>query len=194
MLPVIPADVPAIEHSLVEFATEACDAEEVRVTWLGVNPDLVPDRHHWEGDPCRGNPTLRLVSDTARLTIRPRLEITVDVLVAATATRPGDPISWTAGHALLGDVIGTPVGTGDWVARIHLDAGDPLTEAVVTQPLDAEAGSEVTLWVRRGAIHVSATGKLLTDGRVGQTVRVSNLATGTPVSGTLIDSANVEIR
>jgi flagella basal body P-ring formation protein FlgA len=118
----------------------------------------------------------------------------VELLVAETDVAAGDPVSWTVGQASLGSVIGDPVTSGDWIARIHLDKGDPLTAAVVTLPLDAHAGSEVTLWVSRGALRISASGKLLTDGRVGQTVRVSNLATGKPVSGTLVDSANVEIR
>jgi len=194
MIPAIPADVPAIEQSLVAYATETCDAESVRVTWLGVDPDIAHGRHHWEGDPCRANPTLRLVTADARLTLRPRLEIMIGVLVAKEDAKPGQPVIWTAGQAPMGQIIGDPVGQGDWVARIHLDAGDPLTGAVVGPPLDARAGSEVTLWIRRGALRISATGKLLNDGHVGQTVRVSNLATGKPVSGTLIDSANVEIQ
>jgi flagella basal body P-ring formation protein FlgA len=194
MVPVIPPDVPAIEQSLIVYATESCDAEAVRVTWLGIDPNKAMGRHHWEGDPCRANPALRLVTETARLSIRPRLEITVELLVAQDDVDAGEPVTWTVGHASLGAVIGTPVAAGDWVARIHLDKGDPLTAAVVTEPLDARAGTEVTLWVSRGVLRVSASGKLLTDGRVGQTVRVSNLATGKPVSGTLVDSANVEIR
>ncbi len=190
----IPVDLPAIEQSLAEYAAETCEAESVSVTWLGVDPSAVRGTLHWEGDPCRAKPTLRLVTVDSRLTVRPKLEITVGVLVAESSAMPGDAVSWTQGAALLDQIIGEPVEPGPWVARIHLDAGAPLTQAVVDMPVDSVAGAPVTLRVSRGALRVSAGGKLLTDGRVGETVRVTNLATGVPMTGTLIDKNTVEIR
>lgn len=190
----IPVDLPAIEHSLAVYATEVCEAESARVTWLGVDPEIVRGLYHWEGDPCRSKPTLRLVTEDSRLTVHPKLDIAVPVLVATAAVSAGDPVTWTEGTALLAQVVGDPVSEGEWVARIRLDKGDALTGAVVQAPMDAHSGADVTLLLSRGVLRVSARGRLLTDGRLGDPVRVTNLATGSPMNGTLVAPNTVEIR
>jgi flagella basal body P-ring formation protein FlgA len=58
---------------------------------------------------------------------------------------------------------------------------------------DVLSGTPVTLNVHRGALTVSAPGRLLEDGHLGREVRVVNDATRVALEGVLVSPSTVEI-
>jgi flagella basal body P-ring formation protein FlgA len=64
---------------------------------------------------------------------------------------------------------------------------------MVQRPLDLTSGQAVSIRVTRGAIVLSAPGRLLQDARIGDRVVVANEATRTTVRGVLISADLVEV-
>ncbi len=58
-----------------------------------------------------------------------------------------------------------------------LKAGQPLRISDVRQPLMVEKGTLVTMVVEQGALSLSATGKAMQDGSLGETIRLMNTST-----------------
>jgi len=198
----IPVDLPpteALEASLTHYVEQQCDAEEVEVEWMGLDPALLPDGEwHWQGDPCRSRPNLFLsvVSEhqlKRRVMVRPSLTIWVEVPVAAESTPMGQFVKPTLGKVKLNELVGDPVSEA-WRARVFIPKGAPITTAVVAPIPDATNGSEVKLIVQVRSLVISAEGRLMQDAAIGEGVRVRNHATGQVVSGILRDSGTVVIQ
>jgi flagella basal body P-ring formation protein FlgA len=198
----IPVDLPptqALESSLSHYVEEECNAAQVDIDWIGLDPALLPAGDwHWKGDPCRSRPNLFLsVVDNhqlqRRMMVRPSLTIWVEVPVAAESTPIGKMVKPTLGRVKLNELIGDPVSEA-WRARIFIPKGTPITTAVVAPIPDATNGSDVKLIVKVRTLVISAEGRLMQDGAIGEDVRVRNNATGQIVSGVLRDSGTVVIQ
>jgi flagella basal body P-ring formation protein FlgA len=198
---VIP-DLPPVEYAeqaLVEWVDKNCEAASVRVIHLGLAESAIANAElFWAGDPCKPRPELVLSvsrpQGLTRLKIRPLLEITVPVIVASQAAAPGDTVTWQSGTALLETLVAAPVSGGTWQARTAIAAGQALTEAVVHPPLAARRGDGVEIVFVTGPLRITASGHLMQNGRLGDTVQVANRATGVAQRGTLIAPDRVEIR
>jgi len=192
VIPVVPPLVD-VEASLVEWVESACGAEEVEVHWLGLD-EPVEGELFWEGAPCRPSPELRLTVDgSTRYTLRPRLTVWVVAPVAAGSTEADQPVDTELGLVPIERIHGRPV-HGRWLARVALEAGDPVTDAVVAPLPDVRKGASVDLQVQRGTLQITAPGRLLEDARLGERVRVVNEATRVTLRGVLVASDTVEIQ
>jgi flagella basal body P-ring formation protein FlgA len=198
----IPIDLPpteALQSSLVSYVQEECTAEEVEIGWIGLDPNILPEGEFvWQGNPCRSRPNLFLsvVQDHAlkrRLSLRPSLTIWVNAPVAGADTPAGSPVQPVMGRVKLNAIVGDPV-HDKWQARVFIAKGDPITTAVVNPIPDARNGAEVKLIVTVRTIVISAEGRLLEDGFIGDHVRVRNHATGNVMTGLLNDSGTVVLR
>jgi flagella basal body P-ring formation protein FlgA len=198
----IPLDLPpteALQSSLVSYVQEECAAEEVEVGWIGLDPNILPEGEFvWQGDPCRSRPNLFLsvIRDhtiARRLTLRPSLTIWVEAPVAGKDTPAGTPVQPIMGRVKLNKLVGDPVHE-KWQARVFIAKGDPITTAVVNPIPDALNGTEIKLIVNVRTIVISAEGRLLEDGFIGDQVRVRNHATGNVMTGLLNDSGTVVLR
>jgi flagella basal body P-ring formation protein FlgA len=188
--------------ALVAFALSACDAVSVQVDALGVDPSALEGADHvaWHGDPCSSHPTLRLeVFDGAtvarRLTVSPALTVVVEGLVAADDAPAGAALTGVRGTYRLDRRAGAPVDReGPWRATTAVSAGAPLTTANVRPMPHVLRGAEVDLVVVRGAVALTAPGRLLEDGVLGEPVRVHNQATQVAARGVLVAPSTVELR
>ena len=195
---------PAIENlqeALRTYAVAQCGAERVEVHFLGIDASAAPadlGQALWEGDPCRSRPDLRVAmvavdgSLRARLSVQPHLSVWIKTLVAAEPVAPGEPVRAIDGLVLAERIRGqSPVSSG--IARVSLDAGDPLTKLVVQAPFDVESGARVSVRVRRGTLTISADGTTLEKGRIGDEIRVVSQATHSALVGVLVDAQTVEL-
>lgn len=188
--------------TLAAYAASACGAEQVEVHAAAVDPEAVAgaDQLRWSGDPCGPSPVLRLevLRDgqiAARYTVRPSLTVHVEAWVAAQQTPRGASVHATRGLVPLGRNTLTRVDhAGPWQARLDLEQGTPLTPATVEPRPDVRRGAVVDVVVARGRVRLVAPGRLLTDGQIGQPVRVHNEATHTALRGVLVDEQTVEIQ
>ncbi len=199
MTPDLPPVVD-VDASLSAWVEQVCDAEHVDVDWTGLDASRLPQGTQslrWTGDPCRRRPTLRATAvrrseAVARYTVQPELTAWVRVPVAATDLQAGEALDVGSGLVASHAIIGQPVSDG--VARVDIAAGDPLTTSVVALRMDAHTGSTVDLVVRRGALQISAPGRLLEGARRGDRVRVANAFTREGLLGILVDDTTVEVR
>jgi flagella basal body P-ring formation protein FlgA len=198
----IPLDLPpteALQASLIAYVEEQCSAEEVEVGWIGLDPKLLPEGELiWQGNPCRSRPNLFLsVIENqmvqSRMTLRPSLTIWVEVPVAATDTPMGKQVQPVPGRAKLSELFGDPIHDA-WEARVFIPKGAPITTAVVKPIPDARNGAAIKLIVRIRTLIISAEGRLLEDGFIGDDVRVRNHATGNVMTGVLRDPGTVVLR
>lgn len=72
-------------------------------------------------------------------------------------------------------------------ARRRLRAGQALTASLVEAPLAIERGQRVRLLARDAGIEASTVGEALADGRVGDVIRVRNLASDRVVDGLVVE-------
>jgi flagellar basal body P-ring formation protein FlgA len=178
---------------------------DVEVPFLGMGRALsCPDGARIEVTPTKGE-AWRGVSDLTvtgigadgvscdRLRIRPRVEIWMDVPVAAAAVAAGQAVPVRAGRVLRSRLRGAPVsmsavsaGAGNLEAKVPLAEGEPVTVLVVRTAPDARSGDDVTVLVQAGALRIKAPGRLMEDAALGQPVRVANLATGAVMTGALV--------
>ena len=193
-------EVVHVEQSLADWAGDQCEADKVEVQWTGLDADRLPrgtERLVWQGDPCRGRPSVRVVAivdgmPEARFTIQPSLSLWLHAPVAVRDTAAGTAIETEQRLVPYADVTGRTVSSG--VARVFVAEGRPVTDSLVREPVDAENGAPVQLVYRRGNLVIEAEGRLLEDGHVGQSVRVVNDASHAVAHGTLLPNQTVEIR
>jgi|GEM_PF-3315534 len=191
----------SVVDSLVDYAKENCDSERVEVERLGLRESLVDYDDivaHWSGDPCQSRPTLRLVASEhgnhlGAWTVRPSLNIWIEVPVALHDVSAGEAIEVTTGMAELSEIRGPVVSEGLFRARLRLSAGDPVTARVATVMPDIVRGSSVSIESRSGPLVVSMSGNILVDGFVGDRVRVRSEATYRSLSGVLVDDHTVVV-
>lgn len=191
----------AIE-ALAAYATLVCNASSVEVHTLGVTAEMVAqgDTWRWSGDPCDPRPALRLAVEAsgqvvANLTVRPTMTVWVSGWLAPSEVSPGQVVTGDPGPIALdrGTAHRVPH-AGPWQAVAPLDAGDVLTRGVVRRVPDAVRGTPVQVKVMRGGVTLTADGKLLQDGAIGEPVRVQNDATRASLRGVLVTPEIVEIR
>jgi flagella basal body P-ring formation protein FlgA len=118
------------------------------------------------------------------------------VPVAAEPANPGQFVKIEAARVPLHALAGTPIEpdtSNRWIARTTLATGTALTTARVKSAPDADTGADIELVAISGTIAIRAPGRLLAAARIGDTVRVANLATNKVVEGTLISPQSVRI-
>ncbi len=140
--------------------------------------------------PGRASVRVRLRAGRARTVFVPvTFALLVDVAVATHGLAPGDLVTiadlrWErratdpragAARAPLGQQVNAPIATGEI-----------LDDARLTAPPPVARGTAVRVEVRRGAVAITARGRLEQPARVGATARV-RLAGGALISGTLAD-------
>ncbi len=123
-----------------------------------------------------------------RFSVPARVTIWKQVPVAATETRTGEPIHSEMARVATQDIQGVLIdlGSGEWVASRTLRAGQPITARYAKRKPAAATGDPVAIVAHYGALTVKAEGRMLTNGHLGERVRVANLATDTVVQGKLI--------
>jgi flagella basal body P-ring formation protein FlgA len=189
----------AFADALAAWVTATCGASGVDVTSTGIDPALLDDQTQvqFTGAPCRSHPTLRADLSAAGehrvLTFRPTLSVWTPVPVAAEDTPAGGVVRVSTGQARMGGSIGPPIRTPEpWLARRDLAAGTPLTSLNAESQPDVRSGAPVTVVLGRSDIWLTAPGRLLEPGRLGDEVRVA-VATGAVLRGALTASDRVEI-
>lgn len=70
-------------------------------------------------------------------------------------------------------------------------AGDVLTHSVVAQPMLVRRGDQITIFAQMGSISVSTPGEALSNGRIGEAIRVKNLRSNRIVQGTVSKDGNI---
>lgn len=173
---------------------------DVEVQFLGMGRALAcPEDARVEVTPAKGESWLG-VSDLTitgvgtdgvscdRLRIRPRVEVWMDVAVAAAAVSAGQSVPLRAGRVLRSRLQGTAVAVDapGLEARVPIAEGEPVTLFSVRTAPDARSGDDVTVLVQAGALQIKAPGRLMEDAEMGQPVRVANLATGAVMTGALV--------
>ena len=191
----------SVVESLVEYTQESCSVERVEVERLGLRESLVDHEDivgSWSGDPCQSRPTLRLVvsehgNHIGAWTLRPSLNIWMNVPVVLNDVSAGDRIEVSTGLVEIGQIRGTIVTEPNLRARVGLRAGDAVTARVASVMPDILRGSDVSIESRSGPLVVSMSGNILVDGFVGDRVRVRSEATYRSLSGVLVDNHTVVV-
>ena len=86
--------------------------------------------------------------------------------------------------------IGEAVGQ---ILRHHLNPGDPLTRAAVTNPILVRRGETVRLMLERPGVQLSALVLAEQSGRLGQVIRVRNVDSSRPVSARVVGTREVRV-
>ena len=76
--------------------------------------------------------------------------------------------------------------SNDWVAARAIRLGQPITQRVAKRRPAALTGDRVSIVAEFGALTVKAEGRMLAQAYIGDSVRVSNVATDTVVQGILV--------
>ncbi len=79
------------------------------------------------------------------------------------------------------------------IMRRTLSPGDPLTRESVSIPFLVRSGEIVQVRLQRGSIVMSASGKAEQDGRLGDMIRIRNLAFSTPLKAMVTGRGEVRI-
>lgn len=79
-------------------------------------------------------------------------------------------------------------------ARISLYPGRPVRPGDIGPPALVERNDLVPLIYSRGTLRISAEGRVLGRGSVGERVRVMNLTSRTTVSGQILPDGSIEVR
>ena len=188
-------------------ATTARVAErDVELRWLGLGaivdcaetPQVLVDTR--PGEDFRGRTELRVTltsggEQCGRLRLPARIAIWQDVQVAAADAAAGAAVKLKAGRApretMRGESIDPDAGT--WLARHPLRAGETVSGHDVALAPTVRAGDPVVLQAIDGGLKVEAEAHMLNDGHIGERVRVANTATGTVVTGVLMDPRTVRV-
>jgi flagella basal body P-ring formation protein FlgA len=198
------ADLPPIEEAVIaalsEMVAESCSASQVEIHHLGIRKEVLANgaSFRWTGNACRSNPRLNLSivresGEATNLVVQPALTIWMQVPVAAKDIQTGQLVYPVRGLVKLSSLSGTVVPAGG-EARVPIAAGKPITTMNVREPYDARVGNTVTLQVIRGPITLTTPGKLMSNARIGDKVRVVNHHNQTVMTGTLLSPDNVQIQ
>jgi flagella basal body P-ring formation protein FlgA len=129
----------------------------------------------------------------ADLRVRAEVVVWQQMVVARAPVRAGEAIPLTTARVRRDEVVGDPVDPagGPYLAVAPMPAGVPVIMSRVRSVPDRKAGERVTLVAGSQGLMIRANGRLLSDARVGDTVRVANPATGSVVVGVLADDGQV---
>ncbi len=187
-------------------ATARVKVRDVEVRWLGLGtkvdctgvPNVIVDTR--PGEDFRGRTELRVTltsggKECGRLRLPARIAIWRDVQMAAAAAAPGERVKLKSGRAprdtFRGDAIDPKAGA--WIALHALLPGETVTDGDVILAPAVKAGDRVVLETVIGALRIKADAHMLNDARIGERVRVANIATGTVVSGVLVNARTVRV-
>ena len=198
------ADLPPVDEAamaaLSEMVVKSCQAAQVEIHHLGIRKEALQDgvSFHWSGKACRNNPRLNLsvVSDSGlakTLVVQPSLTIWIQAPIAPEYIEKGDIVKPEMALVDLSQIFGIPEPSGG-EARVPILPGKPITSMNVRKPFDAKLGSDVTVEVIRGSIHLQSSGRLLSNARIGDEVRVMNHQTNALVKGVLIAPSKVRLQ
>lgn len=170
---------------------------EVREVGLpaGAPADAAWDVRLPAAGPLCGTVPVVLRAGEGRWAVRPRVTVYAQVPVAAEAAKAGTRVRLTLERRPLEELRGeAPVDpSASWQARVPFAPGDPVTEGRVRPWPDALEGSAVQLVAGARGLSVTAPGRLIQDGFVGERVSALNLATRSVVVGTLGDDGRVHL-
>ena len=79
------------------------------------------------------------------------------------------------------------------VSRRALPAGSILTSKSIEPPLVIKRGQTVIIAAQTGAITITARGRALEDGRIGETIRVQNITSRKTITATVVDENTVQV-
>ena len=129
----------------------------------------------------------------ADLRVRAEVVVWQQMVVARAPVRAGEAIPLTTARVRRDEIVGDPVDPdgGPYLAVGPMPAGVPVTVSRVRSVPDRKSGERVTLVAGSRGLMIRATGRLLADARVGDTVRVANPATGSVVVGVLAEDGQV---
>jgi flagellar basal body P-ring formation protein FlgA len=137
---------------------------------------------------------IRNVPVSGRITLRQA------ILKAARKINPGQVLGRDDVHLateqngnLSRDVLTDPEEAVGKKAVRSIQAGQPLTSQMVEDPPTVKKGSRVVVRARNDLISVTAQGKVMEDGRVGDEVRVVNLSSGKEIFATVKGPSQVEV-
>ncbi len=167
-LRVPPADVEVAPlEDIVGLPTSGCAVELPRV---GAVEGSVP---------------VVLLCGSGRWSTRVYVDVWRVVPVAAEAAERGETVTIATERRSTRELRGDPLieGEGPWRARVAMQAGEPLTTTRVAPVPDAARGAAVILEAGGDRFMVRASGELLVDAWVDQSVTVLNLSTRTVVAG-----------
>jgi flagella basal body P-ring formation protein FlgA len=182
----------------------AIPVEDVEVIHLGLvqglscGPEAIFSVSSSPGETFRRHADLRITGmeheqECGSARVRASLRVWMTVPVAKVQTRAGDGVVLSKARLSLDEIDGNPVqvDSGTWEARVDLAAGEAVTTNRVRRMPDSRSGEVVLIEAGSGALRVTANGRLLQNGRVGDVVRVSNLATDQVVQGVLVEPGKV---
>ncbi len=180
------------------------DVGDVEVEWLGFNgpTQCKEEAEVWidtrPGENYRGQTQVKVtLTDSTgvcgKMTLPSRIQLWQMVPVTKADVRTGDSIEIDYRRVSTSEIRGLLVKPeeGPWMANQPMRAGDPVTMRFVRKEPAAFAGDQVQLVVQFGSLTVSADARMLADAQIGESVRVSNLATDTVVKGILVASNKV---
>jgi flagella basal body P-ring formation protein FlgA len=134
-------------------------------------------RGHHHGVPCE------------QIRIRPLIQVWIQAVVASERAQVGEPVRLVEKRVLLSSVSGDNVtlDSGPWLSTTTLDVGEVVTRSKVRARPDVRGGHRVVIVAGAAPLSIRSDGRLLSDAKLGDEVRVANLGTGTVVNGVLIE-------
>jgi len=125
--------------------------------------------------------------------VRSRIRVWKTVAVVQEQAAAGTEIVLGEARVMLESIHGIPLepGTGPWEARVDMAKGSVATTNRVRPLPDGRSGDAVTIEAGSGGLRITAKGRLMEDGCLGEQVRVANLATDRVMVGVLIESGRV---
>jgi|GEM_PF-3092403 len=171
------------------------------IIWVAVNADDVPSDVVTDETQLIGKSAKRYLA--ARAAIRRgdvQVVNIVEVPVAARDIRRGttlgpDDVSWVemSEQDIIGDVVREEKNLIGLIANAGVRAGQPFRSVGVVRPVVAAKSKAVTLIYNTPVMSLTAKGKMLEDGAVGQTIRVLNTKSSHIVFAEVLDSNTVRV-
>ena len=119
-----------------------------------------------------------------------------ETVFATTSIRPNTiigPENIGVRDVAIAGTIADPLNVVGMEARVAIYAGRPIRLGDVGPPSIVLRNETVTLQFRRHGLEISAEGRALDRGAVGETVRVMNLASRQTLTGKVLSNGHVEV-
>jgi flagella basal body P-ring formation protein FlgA len=138
----------------------------------------------------------------AKINVGPYLSINLPVVIAGTDIERGQLLANAdvkiseidLTEKRVNDPITDIVDVIGYEAKQRIKKGDPVLSRHLELPLLVERGKDVTAIINATGIQVTLTGQALDNGRMGDSVRVKNRASGKIFTGEVIGQRMVEVR
>ena len=150
-----------------------------------------------------GNVTVKVSCDSSNpwsFFVNARIHREVAVVVASRNLRRGEILSEADVRidkrrldSLHGPYIEEPEIAVGLELKRHVSTGDLITKSQVAQPMLIKRGQQVTINARFGQISVSTPGEALSNGRLGEYIRVKNLKSKRIVQGVVNSAGHIDV-